>query len=363
MTPPGPDADDGTREDSGSASLAEVARRSGVSLSTASRVLNPASTHAVSEATRRRVQEVAEALDFHPNGIARSLQARRSLLIAIVVHDVRDPYFNECARAASDEAAASGYLSVICNTDRDVETELRYVQALRQNRVAGILFIGGGLEDATYQRDLARHLTAIRAYGGAAVALGPRGDRLPAEVPDNHGGARLAIRHLLSLGHRRVAFIDGPPGLITSRERHAGYRAELTDAGVPYQDELVESGGFSVEGGAAAMRRLLERKARFTAVFASNDAMAIGAVQALRLAGLKIPDDVSVVGFDAIPFVQWMDPPLTTISVPMAEIGRSGARRLVALIDGKPDAGRKVNVHPTLLVELGSTGPPPSPRD
>lgn len=341
-------------------SLAEVAQRSGVSLSTASRVLNPGSTHAVSEVTRRRVREVAEELDFHPNGIARSLQARRSLLIAIVVHDVRDPYFNECARAASDEAAASGYLSVICNTDRDVQTELRYVQMLRQNRVAGIMFIGGGLESRTYQRDLARHLKAISGYGGAAIALGPRGDRLPAEVPDNRGGARLATAHLLSLGHRDIAFLDGPARLRTSRERRDGYRKTLAKAGIPYRDELVERGDFSVEGGAAAMRRLLARGMPFTAVFASNDAMAIGAVQSLRSAGLKIPDDISLIGFDAVPFVRWMDPPLTTVSVPMAEIGRSGARRLVDLIDGKPDVGRRVNVHPTQLVELGSTSSPGS---
>jgi LacI family transcriptional regulator len=346
----------------GGASLDEVARRSGVSISTASRVLNPQSKHAVSEATRLRVSRVAKSLDFHPNGIARSFQARRSLLVAIVVHDVRDAYFNECARVASDTAAAAGYLSVICNTDRDVQTELRYVEMLRQNRVAGIMFLGGGLDDQTYRRDLKRHLTAMRDYGGAAIALGPRADNLPAEVPDNYGGARSATEHLLGLGHRHIGFIDGPEGLITSAERRRGYSDALAAGGREVRGDLIAPGGFSVDGGAKAMRALLERDVPFTAVFASNDAMAIGCLQVLRGAGLRVPKDVSLVGFDAVPVVSWVDPPITTVSVPMAEIGRAGAERLLSTLAGRGRRGPRVVVHPTRLIELGSTAPPSKAR-
>jgi LacI family transcriptional regulator len=346
----------------GGASLAEVARRSGVSISTASRALNPDSKHPVNHATRLRVSRVAKSLDFQPNGIARSFQARRSLLVAIVVHDVRDAYFNECARAASDTAAAAGYLSVICNTDRDVETELRYVGMLRQNRVAGIMFVGGGLDDETYRRDLKRHLTAVRNYGGAAIALGPRADNLPAEVPDNYGGARSATEHLLGLGHRNIAFIDGPEGLITSSERRQGYFDALAAGGRHVRDDLIAPGGFSVDGGAKAMRTLLEREAPFTAVFASNDAMAIGCLQVLNSSGLHVPKDVSLVGFDAVPVVSWVSPPITTVSVPMADIGRAGADRLLSILAGHNRRGPRVVVHPTRLIELGSTAPPPQTR-
>jgi LacI family transcriptional regulator len=342
-------------------SLAEVARRSGVSVATASRVLNPHNDHPVSAELRERVLRTAEEFNYSVNALARGLKMLRTQTVAILVHDIRDPYFSECTRGVADAADAAGYLTVVCNSDRDPDKELRYVQLAYEQRVAGILFAGSGCAGAGYRVQLKRQVAALEGYGAHAIALSPRRDRLPAEVPDNVGGAHRATEHLLELGHERIAFIDGPAGLETSRERLAGYRDALERAGLELDESLVVRGDFSVTGGGEALGALLDSGRRPTAVLASNDAMAIGCLDELRCRGLRVPRDVSLVGFDDIPAVRWLDPPLTTVAVPMAEIGAAGMRRLLALLESngaQPRRERLVHVHPTELVVRGSTAPP-----
>jgi DNA-binding LacI/PurR family transcriptional regulator len=165
----------------------------------------------------------------------------------------------------------------------------------------------------------------------------------------------------VGLGHERIAFIDGPEQVLTSRERRRGYQDGLEAAGIAFDERLVASGGFTEEGARAALVRLLDAGVPFTAIFASNDAMAIGCMVELRARGLAIPRDVSLVGFDDIQTVRWFDPPLTTVRVPMEEIGAAGVARLLALLDadgGEPPPGRLINVHPTELVVRASTAPP-----
>jgi LacI family transcriptional regulator len=183
---------------------------------------------------------------------------------------------------------------------------------------------------------------------------------MPAEIPDNQGGARQATEHLLGLGHERIAFIDGPAEVLTSRDRLRGHREAIEAAGLPFDERLVASGGFSEQGGRAALAGLLEGAPPFTAVFASNDAMAIGCLVELRSRGLTIPDDMSLVGFDDIPAVRWFDPPLTTVRVPMEEIGAAGVARLLGLLagDSEPARGQAVNVHPCELIVRSSTAAP-----
>jgi LacI family transcriptional regulator len=350
------------------ASLQEVARRCGVSVATASRVLNPDNSHPVSEELRQRVLAAAAEYDYAVNALARGLKIRRTQTVAVIVHDIRDPYFSECARGIADAADPAGYLAVVCNSDRDPDRELRYVQLAYEQRVSGVLFAGSGFEDRRYRREIKRKVDALRGYGAHAVALSPRRDRLPAELPDNLGGARSATEHLLGLGHGRIAYIDGPAGLTSSQERLDGYRNALSAAGIEFDDGLVEGGNYSVAGGEHAVAALLDR-ADFTAVFASNDAMGIGCMRELRRRGLVIPRDVSVVGFDDIPLVSWLDPPMTTVFVPMARIGAAAMQRLIGLLaDGAGSScangervrrpPRLVNVHDTELVVRGSTAAP-----
>jgi LacI family transcriptional regulator len=343
-------------------SLAQVAALSGVSPATASRVLNPTNTHPVSEEMRARVQAAARALNYSSNALARALKIQRTNAVGLIAHDIGNPFFAEFARGASDAADEAGFLTVLCNTNHDPGTELRYLQMLHDHRVAGVLFIAGGFEQHAY-RDAAReHIAAIRAYGGQAVALGPRADPLPAEVPDNRDGGRQGAEHLLALGHERIAFIAGTVGVRTASERFQGFVNALATAGVTLDEQLVVAGGFSLEGGAEAMRRLLDSGRRFTAVFASNDAMALGCLAELARRGLKAPDHVSLLGFDDIPVARWLDPALSTVAVPMQDIGAAGMRRMLSLLGERPQeaGGNEVNVHPTRLVIRASTGAPPA---
>lgn len=339
--------------------LSDVATAAHVSITTASRALDPNSDHPVKPRTRERVQAVAARLAYHPNPMARALRARRSPTIAVVVHDVSDPYFAEIVRGATHEASTHGYLTVVCNSDRDPATELRYVQMLCLSRVAGVLFAGGGLEEPAYRRELRGYTQSIGEYGGAIVALAPRAESWAAEIPDNRGGARMITDHLLSLGHRSIAMIGGPPFIRTSRERELGYRAAMDAAGAA---PWVTTADFSRSGGAAAMARVLAgRERRITAVFVATDIMALGALSELRRRGVAVPADISVAGFDDIPGLDFVDPSLTTVRVPMAEIGAAGVARLFGLFDGKPGRPR-TGVHAVELVVRDSTAPPRSAR-
>jgi LacI family transcriptional regulator len=335
--------------------LSDVAAAAHVSITTASRALDPNNDHPVKPRTRERVQAAATRLAYHPNPMARALRARRSPTIAVVVHDVSDPYFAEIVRGATHEASTHGFLTIVCNSARDPATELRYVQMLCLSRVAGVLFAGGGLEEPAYRRELRGYTQSIGEYGGAIVALAPRAESWAGEVPDNRGGARMITEHLLSLGHRSIAMIGGPPFIRTSRERELGYRAAMEAAGAA---PWVTTADFSRSGGADAMSRVLARRERrITAVFVATDIMALGALSELRRRGVHVPDDLSVAGFDDIAGLDFVDPSLTTVRVPMAEIGAAGVRRLFGLFDGKPGRPR-VRVHPVELVVRDSTAAP-----
>src|SRR5436190_12598443 len=174
------------------AALADVARLAGVSAATASRALAARRTHPVAEATRRRVEAAAAQLGYRPNPLARGLRARRMSTIGVMVHDVRDGYFAEIVRGATSEASRAGFLTMVCSSDRDPETELRYVDTLIDHRVAALLFAGGGLRDRAYQEAIADRAAGLASYGAAVVSLAPRVERWPSEVTDDRGGARLA---------------------------------------------------------------------------------------------------------------------------------------------------------------------------
>ena len=333
--------------------LSDVARQAAVSLTTASRALDPDNDHPVSDRTRARVLAAATSLAYQPNPMARALRTKRVPTIAIVVHDVSDPYFAEIVRGATAAASARGFLTVVCSSDRDPMTELRYVEMLCLSRVSGVIFAGGGLDEAHYRRRMSDYARSIAGYGGAIVALAPRSERWPAEVPDNRTGARLVTDHLLSLGHVRIAMISGPATLFTSREREIGYLEASKAAGV--EPVLVRS-DFTIAGGADATARLFTGGSP-TAVFVASDTMALGALSELRRRGLRVPGDVSVAGFDDIPGLEFVDPKLTTVHVRMVELGAAGVARLLGQLDGD-DKSTRTHLHAVKLVLRESTGKP-----
>ncbi|MEP6752453.1 MAG: LacI family DNA-binding transcriptional regulator [Candidatus Dormiibacterota bacterium] len=333
--------------------LSDVAHQAAVSLTTASRALDPDSDHPVSDRTRARVRAAATRLSYRPNPMARALRTRRVPTIAIVVHDVSDPYFAEIVRGATAAASSRGFLTVVCSSDRDPVTELRYVEMLCVSRVSGVIFAGGGLEEPNYRRRMRGYAKNIAHYGGAVVALAPRAERWPAEVPANRIGARLVSDHLLSLGHVKVAMISGPASLRTSRERELGYLEAMKLAGLK---PVIVRADFTLAGGAGAMARLISGRSP-TAVFVASDTMALGALSELGRRGVRVPGDVSVAGFDDIPALEFIHPRLTTVHVRMAELGAAGVARLLRLLDGD-DRGLLTRVHPVALVVRESTARP-----
>lgn len=347
-------------------SLYDVARLAGVSAATASRVLS-GSSYPVRAATRERVLAAATELNFRPNMLARALVTARTHTLGAIVHDISDPYFGEIVRGLEDASRVRGYQVFVCSSDRDAGRELEYVHSLLDRRVDALVFAGGGIEDRAYKATLRRLLDAFRQRGGAVVRLSPHSYAAPSVQPDNRGGAVEMTRHLLRLGHRTIAFIGGPMHLTTSTVRYAGHQAALEEASLPIEPQLHEPGGFTVAGGATAMAALLDRRPDLTAVFAANDMMAFGALQELQARGIAVPADVSVAGFDDIYIAAHAHPPLTTVRVPMYEMGRLGAGLAFDLLDER--AARSVRL-PTTVVERSSVAHPrewsgsePTPRE
>jgi LacI family transcriptional regulator len=310
----------------GMASLADISRRAGTSVATASRVLN-GSTHPVSEATRARVLQAAADLGYAPSALAQALVTRSSRIIGVIVNDIVDPYFAEIARGVEDVAGRMGYLVMVCNADHRVEAEIEYVSALRDYHAEGLVFAGSGAPGAgEVNAELATHVEAARARGARVVALAHRDFPALRVGVDNAAAAYDVTDYLISLGHRRIAFVEGPPELYTSEERRAGFSAAMSAAGL--SDELRFSGGFDFESGLAAGRRLLTCRPLLEAVVAANDEAAIGVLTSFRHAEIDVPGQVSVAGIDDTRPARFVE--LTTVNLPLYDLGAVAARHILA---------------------------------
>jgi LacI family transcriptional regulator len=301
--------------------LKDVAQHARVSVATASRVL---SGHPVPVSTPRReaVLDAARSLHYVPNAHAQALARSGTSQIGAILHDVSDPYFSEILRGLGRAASDADRLVTVCNSYRDPERELAYVQLLRSQGVEAMILTGAGLDDRSYSERLAVQIGAYADAGGAAVFIGRHHVAGDAVLPDNFGGARDLARALMQLGHRRIAMISGPTLLTTTRDRIAGFTAGLAENGLHLDPADVVPGDFTREGGIAAMTQLLDGRTRATCVFALNDAMALGALRVLRARGVSVPAQLSVVGFDDIPGAIDSQPALSTVHIPMAELGR-----------------------------------------
>lgn len=356
--------------------LADVAARAGVSSATVSRVLN--GNYPVAGSTRERVQRAVAELDYVVNGQARALAAATSDLVGVLVNDVADPFFGLIASALQAEigvgaAEPGGKLTVVCNTGGSPEAELTYLTLLERQRAAGVVLTGGSVDSPAHTAAVTARLTRLVASGTRIVLCGRPPLTLPGDSGplttlafDNYGGARRLTEHLLSLGHRRIGYVTGPVERSTTGHRLAGHRAALAARGVgpgtgagADADLLTVHGGYDRGAGYDATLELLRRDVGVTAIVAANDTVALGVCAALRDRGLSIPGDVSVAGFDDLPFSADTSPALTTVRIPLQEAGARAGRLVMGRIAPPPGA---VATIATELMVRGSTAPPAAGR-
>jgi LacI family transcriptional regulator len=336
--------------------IKDVAKHAGVSITTVSRVMNN-SAHPVNPETRRRVLEAAEALNYVPSPLARALVGEETRIIGVIVGDASDPYFATILRGISDTAREQGYLTIICNTDRVPDIELNFVRLLRDYCVDGIIFAGGGLTDAPHLEQLDGFVARFQTNHVPVVALGNHLLEVPQVSIDDVQAAKDMTHYLLELGHRQIGFISGPAGLTTSLLRLEGYKQALDQRGVPFDPRLVIEADFTFAGGHRAADYFLTCQPQPTAIFGANDREALGCLFQLKQRGLAVPEQISVAGFDDIDITPYVYPALTTVQVPMCEIGSMGVKQLLRAL-GSTDPLEQRLILPHSLALRASTAPP-----
>ncbi|MFH8368818.1 LacI family DNA-binding transcriptional regulator [Streptomyces sp. NPDC018031] len=346
--------------------LADVAARARVSAATVSRVLS--GNYPVAESTRARVLRAVDELEYVANGPASALAAATSDLVGVLVNDIADPFFGILAGAVQAEMGGDGppgrrgeKLAVICSTGGTPARELTYLTLLQRQRAAAVVITGGAVEDAGHAAAVGARISRLAAAGTRVVLCGrpPVPDAVTLTF-DNRGGARRLTEHLLALGHRRIGYIAGPADRTTTRHRMEGHRAALTARGLdggsgPAADRLTLFGPYDRSAGYDATMELLRRDPGLTAVVAANDTIALGVCAALRDRGRRIPQDVSVAGFDDLPFSADAVPALTTVRLPLHEAGARAGRLALGREPLPPGGVATVRAE---LMARASTAPP-----
>lgn len=326
------------------ATIRDVAERAAVSVASVSRVLN--GQEPVTPATRARVMEAVEALSYVPHSGARSLSTSRTHAIGVILPDLYGEYFSELIRGMDVAARALGYHLIVSSSHDDAEEASAAIRSMR-GRVDGLIVLSPHLDAANLAADLAGRTPILLMNGG------PGDERQPSIVVDNHSGAVQAVRHLVEQGRSRIVHIAGPSGNLEAEARLAGYLEAIAEAGLT---PIVLEGDFTRGAGEAAVARLIGGGVAADAVFAANDNMAVGALLALQDAGLTVPGDVALVGFDDIPLASLVRPALTTLKIDISNTGRRALQRVVGLIEpaGVAAAAACEIVRPELVVRSSS---------
>ncbi|WP_390348583.1 LacI family DNA-binding transcriptional regulator [Variovorax boronicumulans] len=331
------------------ATIKDVALQAGVSVTTVSHVVND--TRHVSAKVRERVELAIRELGYVPNAMARSLKSNTTSTLGMLIPNSSNPYFAEIVRIVEDRCFGAGYTLVLCNTDDEPRRQSVYLQVLAERRIDGLIVVSTGADE---DDSLATQLRGLRI----PTVLVDREIADPAcdlvETAHMQGGL-LAVRHLLSLGHKRIACIGGPLGVTSSEQRIEGWRMALAETGsAPNADALLWRGGFTSQGGYEAMHAILRTEQKPSAVFVCNDLMAIGALRAAHESGVRVPDELSIVGFDDIELSAYTSPPLTTVAQPKERIGALAVDMLLERMGGKRRDARKVVLQPELRVRAST---------
>jgi len=329
--------------------IQEVARRARVSTATVSRTINNPSL--VDPKTAKRVWKIIEELGYYPNGQARSLVLGRSRILGLIVSDITNPFFPELIKGFEDIAIEHDYEILVSSTNYDSARMAICVRRMLERKVEGVAIMTSEMDKHLVDQLTNRHVPMV------FLDVGPAGDLIGNIVVDYAMGINEAVDHLLSLGHRRIGFIGGPAGLKSARVRRTAFLRSLGRHGIDRDVCLVETADHTVDGGLAAMTRMLHSGCGPTAVLASNDLTAIGMLRAVRRAGLQVPKDISIVGFDDIRLAEFTEPPLTTVRLSRSELAERAFHVLVSNLNGQPSRPEsKVETH---LVVRETTCPAP----
>jgi len=328
--------------------LKQLAARAHVHPSTISRVANHDPGLRIAPVTRQRIEALLRETEYRPNGIARGLKLRQTLVLAVVIPDITNPFFAALFRGVEDGASPRGYNVLLCNTDGSPERQRSHLQSLHARQVDGVILASSFLNDPAVRwlRNQRIPYVLVNRYCDEAhdAFVGS----------DDVLGGRIATAHLAELGHRRIGHLAGKATVSTGVLRRRGYLDALTERGLPADPRLVIESGYTEEGGARAAERLLSLDDRPTAVFAVTDMTAVGAFGVARRMGLRIPEDVAIVGYNDIPLASRMMPALTTVHVPIHDFGSVAARLLLEQIETGEPSQRRVISSPELIVR-GST--------
>jgi LacI family transcriptional regulator len=307
----------------------DVAREAGVSMATVSRVVN--GNPNVKPATRKKVLDVIRSLGYRPNAVARGLASKKTTTVGVVIPDISHMFYAELARGVEDIASMYHYNIILCNSDLNKEREIQLIETLLEKQVDGLLFLGGEITEAH------RELFSVSAVPVVLAATRDEKKELPFVTIDQIQAAKEATSVLILEGNRRIAFIGGPlTDPVGGYPRWLGYKEALEENGLTFDEKLVRLGNYRYRSGFEAMKELLQTEPEITAVFATSDEMAVGAMHAALDLGRRVPDDLSVIGFENIPLASQVRPLLSTVSVPMYDIGAVAMRLLTKYMNNEP---------------------------
>ncbi|MBZ9607975.1 LacI family transcriptional regulator [Clostridium estertheticum] len=323
--------------------MKDIAEMAGVSKATVSMVMNKKDS-SISDATRKRVLEIAKKMSYIPNSIARSLSTKKSGTIGIILPDITNPFFSEMARAIEDEAEGLEYNLIICNTDNDIDKEQKYIELLISKLIDGIIFMSGGKSNES--------ITMLKNNNIPFVLV----DRYIEGYKDDYGvfclnkhGIKSGIKYLYEKRNRKIVFVKGRENLEVSKQRLEGYIEGMKNYGI-YDEKYIFEGDFNVEGGVLATQKIISTFPNLDAIFYSNDMMALGGMKILLRNGYKIPRDISVVGFDNIRISEIIEPELTTIAQPIYKMGKKACSILIGVINGELPIEKQVYFETELII-------------
>jgi DNA-binding LacI/PurR family transcriptional regulator len=326
-----------------------IARAANVSIATVSRTINHVAT--VNPEIAKRVWAVIDELDYFPNTQARALVSGRSRILGLIVSEITNPFFPELIQGFEDIAVSHGYEILVSSTNYDPKRMTHCIRRMLERKVEGVAVMTFGIEEPLLDQLAKRKVPLV------FIDVGPKRPGISVLKVDYHHGIRQGVQHLAALGHRKISFITGPARLHSAQSRLTAFSTSLKECGIAYNPAWIREGDHTMEGGIAAMESLLTTKQMPTAVMCSNDMTAIGVLHKLYRAGLRVPDDLSVIGFDDIHIAEVTIPPLTTIQMSRFDLARAAVTALRAHVEQPEDAKREYNIRTDLIVRESTTVP------